>query len=709
MTARRLLAPPRDTLRSRYLSTSDFAPRFPPYIKWSASQSNLEQHFSNPRLKPRLDSIDILHGKPTATPESGTQDELRGPHEKATRLDTVPWYSTIDENPVIDLPGIRDWRNVVVWDDPTITRGPPKIDNAVARKVASERKSRRHKISKTLGYTNNLGEGLGEVHWRRSLNLLIAHTELKKDTTTSKDAQNAENTCRRGRRDHRFTQIHADHIPRPEVWSKTSFEDYVASLVNSSVTGSLHGQYYKGNDSHISSVVRLLRELFASPLLFAYPSITACNIAMAYCYKVSQFAEARSILSRMEDHNLLTSLETFNILLRGSAKCKNPQHFRYILQQMIERGLKPNADTWMIFYQISMSDHARSEVYHRMRDKGVLVDPLAMKSFLTLASRTVLNEHIEEGRSVASFLEYLDSPGELGRLTTAVGNTILDEVGNRSSIQDVMTTLKDLKQHRMQFDEVTLNTVLHHCLPNRDHDDAIKTLRRFRQWYTLLPGKLAYDALFLLAWRSRFFNCSKVVWRYACTEGFLGHRMKKLVLNSLLQDWPVGPAAQSMTRGCVWRVAAGKLVVGVTLDAQSEDEVYRCSKLINSTAAEEPTAPDSAGLGDKSQNVWTDCFFQDFAVAHCFKIDGHLDDLLRKALAMDRQWALEEVSTRKSFTWILQHSIPVKLKEYFPNRFFPEDHPHLRLEKEPTLDHQRDEDIEDDSNDPGPNATLDLP
>ena len=256
------------------------------------------------------------------------------------------------------------------------------------------------------------------------------------------------------------------------------------------MTGSLHGQYYKGNDSHIASVVRLLRELFANPRLFAYPSITACNIAMAYCYKVSQFAEARSILSRMEDHDLLTSAETFNIMLRGSAKCKNTQHFNYILKQMIERGLKPNAETWMIFYQISMSDQVRSEAYHRMRDKGVLVDPLAMKYFLTLASRTVLSEHFEEGRSVASFVEYLDGPGELGRLTTAVGNIILDEVGNRSSVQDVVATLKDLKQHGMKFDEVTLNTVLHHCLPNRDHDHAIKTLKRFRQWYTLLPGKI---------------------------------------------------------------------------------------------------------------------------------------------------------------------------------------------------------------------------
>ena len=182
-----------------------------------------------------------------------------------------------------------------------------------------------------------------------------------------------------------------------------------------------------------------------------------------------------------------------------------------------------------------------------------------------------------------------------------------------------------------------------------------------------------------------------------------------MVLNSLRQDWPVGPAAQSMTRGDVWRVAAGKLVVGVSLDAKSEAEVYRCSKLIDSTKAEEPIAPDSAGLGDETPNIWTDCFFQDFAVAHCFKIDGHLDDLLRKALALDRQWALEEVSTRKSFTWLLQHSIPVKLKEYFPARIFPEDHPTFRFEKEPPLDLQRDETRDDDSVDSGPNAALGLP
>ncbi|KAG7009110.1 hypothetical protein G7Y79_00003g009780 [Physcia stellaris] len=692
LTARRLLAPPRDTLRSRCLSTSDFSPRIFRYVKYDVAQSNLEQGVPNPRLKPPNESNDILHGKATTTPVSGTQERLPRPHQKATWVVPV-WDSTVPENPVTDLPDItdppdiREWSNAVVWDDRSIAGGPPKAENAVARRVAAERKSRQHKISKTLGYISNLGDGLGELHWRRSLNLLIAHTELKQEIDLSKDAQNPGNTYRRGRAEHRFTQIHAEQIPQPQIWSTSSFEDYVASLVKSSVTGSLHRLYYKENDSHIASVVRLLHEIFANPRLYAYPSITACNIAMAYCYKVSHFAEARSILSRMEDHDLLISPETFNIMLRGSAKCKNTQHFNFILKHMIERGLKPNAETWMIFYQISMSDQARSEVYHRMRDMGVLDDPLATKYFLTLASRTVLKEHLEEGRSVASFLECLDGAGELGRLTTAVGNIILDEVGNRSSVQDVMTTLKDLKQYSMKFDEVTLNTVLHHCLSNRDHDDAIKALKRFRQWYTLLPEKLAYDALFLLAWRSRHFNCSKVVW-------------------SLLRDWPTGPAAQSMTRGDVWRAAAGKLVVGVSLDAESEAEMYRCSKMVDSPKAEEPTALDSAALGDKTRNIWIDCFFRDFAVAHCFKVDGHLDDLLRQALAMDRQWALEEVSTRKSFTWMLQHSIPVKLKEYFPARFFPEDRPSFRFEKEPPLDVERDEYREDDSNGSGPHATL---
>ena len=104
-------------------------------------------------------------------------------------IDTV-WDSTISETPVADLPDItdlpvvREWSNAVLWDNPAIAGGPPKADNAIARKVASERKSRRHKISKTLGYFNDLDDGLKELHWRRSLNLLIAHTELKQETTS---------------------------------------------------------------------------------------------------------------------------------------------------------------------------------------------------------------------------------------------------------------------------------------------------------------------------------------------------------------------------------------------------------------------------------------------------------------------------------------------------------------------------------------------
>ena len=94
--------------------------------------------------------------------------------------------------------------------------------------------------------------------------------------------------------------------------------------------------------------------------------------------------------------------------------------------------------------------------------------------------------------------------------------------------------------------------------------------------------------------------------------------------------------------------------------------------------------------------MWNVVFSEDLSVAHCFQIKDDLDNLLRKALAMDRQWALEDIHRQKPFHWIRENSIPVELKENFPARFLPKQHPgrdwdlYLK-EKHPSL-YQGDED-----------------
>lgn len=657
LTAWRLLAPPRDTLRSRQYSTPKSAPQPGRYIRRNLALSQQIWRLGRLELQPD-DSIiaapDDDIGAITATTKPIAPQEWDLLHGICGWANIVVWRDTLYD--------------VDIWDDPSMARCK-KSDQPITRKVASEYRSQRHKIAKALELTRDVDEGLRKMQWRHSINMLIANTKSKEESDLTRAALVKRYRGRQGRREHRFTQIHAARIPRPYTWSSASFYEHVAALVTSSVTGSLHGQLYNADDSHILSVGRILHELFEDPQLDAYLSIPACNLAMSFFYKISQFSEARSILSRMEDRNLLKSSETFNILLKGSAKRKDITHFEYILKQMIERGLQPNAQTWISFFQITETELAKSEVYQNMRNKGVLSNFFGMKNFLKFTAREVLVKYLQKGHSLTSILDYFGGLEGIPWQSPEVGNMILDEIGNHSPVEDVIRLLKQLEQHNMIFDEVTLNTILHHCLSNRDHDEAIWAVRWFRKRHSLRPGRLAYDALFRQAWRSRLLNCSKVIWRYACSEGFVTYRMKRSVSISLLRDFPTEPAAESMTRGDMWRAAAGKLVVGVSPNTNAEPETHRTPSLTGLVAMEESAAPAPSNNKERKRNLWTERFAQDLALAHRLHIKYYLDVLLRRALAMDRQWALQEVPRRKPFNWILQHSIQVELKENFSARY----------------------------------------
>lgn len=578
------------------------------------------------------------------------------------------------ENPVLWSRALYD--EPLVWVDPLTERytHAPSF-KALARRVRYRVSSKIHEGDKAHELIKGGEEWQQDFHWRRSLILLITHTKIKDETPKAEVPQSQTRQCVWNRYKQRITQIHADRIPQPDLWSITQFEDYVRDLVTSSVTGTLHSQLYDPEDSHTLTVGRLLHDIFGNRLLDAYWSISACNMALSFFYKNSQFREARSFFSRMEDRDLLTSPDTFNIVLRASVKRKDITHFKYIMEQMVKRGVKPNTGTWEAFFMIDASNWARSMVYQSMRDNHIFHESSAMRNFLKLTIRDVLAKQLQEGKTIIQFLEYMDRLRAFSWLSTVVGNIILDEIGDRGPVQDIIKVLDQLEIRGMRFDETTLNIILHHCLPNRDHDVAIRTITQFRTRYSLLPGKLAYDLLFRQVWRSHLYNCSKVIWRYACVEGMVTHRMKRSVANSLLSDPPSVVIDESTTRGTVWKEAAGKVVVGVGL-ARTHFERFRSYiSLTKPYESQESSLSAVHGANKHTEDIWNGLFSEDLSVAHCLHIKDNLDNLLRKALAMDCQWALEDVHRQKSIHWIQRNSIPVALKENFPARFLPMHHP----------------------------------
>ena len=316
-----------------------------------------------------------------------------------------------------------------------------------------------------------------------------------------------------------------------------------------------------------------------------------------------------------------------------------------------------------------------------MQDHGILHDAKILQDLFNRTIREIMSKKLEGGLTPMKFVDYLDRLDAFPWLTISAGNVILDEVGKRGLVPDMIKFIHHLERRGFKFDTVTLNTILHHCLPNRDHDAMVEVLSHFRRVHRLRPTSVSYDALFQQAWRSRFYNCARVFWRYACLEGFVSYRLKRFVSQSILCDTPQDLSTQATSGGAFWRATVGRVVVGASMGSGSVSThsagAVPMPKESLIVPAEIESPPSLVQTDDKEliRNVWTNLFSQDMAVAHCLHAKEPLDELYRRALAIDRQWAHEDVHETKSFRWLWHNTIRVEIKERFPVRFLSEQHP----------------------------------
>lgn len=653
---RRWLAPPRDTLRSRLLSASySTIPSFPPQPRsrpcildeFAELTRHLEGQVHAESSDRRVFRDDGVHGvqlghalseSPEAPSIAVVSQENRDPLDRSTSpcIETAVPIPEVSKHVVPGHPSqaelsksqYRHWKAAVERSQ-----------------IQKEDKIRRRNELNATGFV--------QASWRDS------YTILKKSTTSSSTIQSADRLWTgSGRRP--VSQLRADSIVRPSEWSVSDFRDYVEDLANSSVSPLRHRQLYRGKESHVSAVAEQLVQVFGNIRLERYWSVRACNIALEFYYRYSMLDFARDLYSQMEEHRYLTSTETFNIMLRYSAFQKNIAQFHYLLEAMVNRSLKPNAQTWEAFFLVNKSNRIRYAVFKSMRDRGVLDDLHTMLSFLTLNIRETFSSQLDQGRTVTWFLDYMDKLDQFKWLSTSIGNVLLHEVGKRGSVKEAIDLLDQLEPRGMKPDKVTLNTLLHQCSPIRKHELAIDILRRFSR-HRIYPDKVAYESIFRQFCRSRLYNCAKVAWRYACVEGQASLAMRSLVGRSIkrqLQGPPPNPLLPR--RSDKWNCLAGGIIVGVYQGYPQESATYRAVSIVRKT-------PSFDEVADAAKTRLQ----QDLELAHRHRMDRSLPDLLTEALIMDRQWARERAWQHKSLDWFMENSISVKLKHSFPARFLP--------------------------------------
>ena len=465
----------------------------------------------------------------------------------------------------------------------------------------------------------------------------------------------------------RYNAQLARDVPRPAEWSEAKLCQYVGKIADSQKAQRNMPRFpkkiYLDGSSNKADITKIFEELFYDDAMKKFLSSEACNAALGFYYKHGMISKARALFSRMESLQLKIPPATFNLILRAAALNRDLHNFTFLLHRMLQRGFRPDDDTWVSLLIAVNSKEVRSIVAHKMEERNVILSPGSRRAVAGLMIPNEVDSHLDSGHDPISFVDHMDIRYGTQWLTTRAGNSVLYEMGKRESTGG-LGLLEQMKQRSFVPDEVTMNTLLRLCLQRSLYQDAIEVLKFFDRHFKMGPRDKAYETLLNLAWTRRLLNWARVVWRSACIDGHVSFHLRNRVFQSLLDhnlrelsSSNKADSRDAQGRGQIFRKLAGYFVVGVR----------------------RPRTVELAKLGralwvsdfDSKRSSVTRAQLQvqsDLRIAKSCRLKVPLHELLRQALELDLKWRAEGFWKNEDRQRRLQDGIQVEVDAFLIDR-----------------------------------------
>ncbi|KAL8755951.1 MAG: hypothetical protein Q9199_003269 [Rusavskia elegans] len=423
--------------------------------------------------------------------------------------------------------------------------------------------------------------------------------------------------------------LRADQIKPPTIWTISTFYTHVVQLTSSNVDRLVARQIYSKGESHTVAVAGALASLFADPSLKYVVSVDAGNVALGFLFDNGKFARGQDLFGQLQELQKDTDPSTYNIMLGAAAEQKDLHTFTYILKMMIIYRVSPSTQTWLHLARAVREDEVRTIIINRMGEKGLLKNSAIVKEAVALLMPQLVVKYLDSGNKAHDLIHALDSRYGPAWCSTPAAESLIDGVGVRHTTEEALMTLKKLCDRGYRPTQGMLLLFLRQCSWSKAHELAVQLLFLFRTKYTIKPSMQIYDVLFQQAWRSQLYNCCRVLWIYACVHGHTSFDMQRLVKGSLYVRRRTSSSEQS--RSSVWEETAGKVITGH--GRQNNNTGFRALMSLWKPAE------TSRDLRDRFLRTVRSILDDDLAAVGHYQIREPLDELLRVALRMDRQWA----------------------------------------------------------------------
>jgi len=400
-----------------------------------------------------------------------------------------------------------------------------------------------------------------------------------------------------------------DH-EQPRVWTALSFTAHVDDLTASvprlaRIKDSRQGTSTAQRD-RIVTAIEELQGIFLHDDLTEHVTSDSVDKALRFLVQHRAGHVIQNIFRKLESgtsSGYKFTASNFDILLASAAKEEDVHNFRYTLRLMIQRDISPTWQTWVRFHDLVTRRFAarsgpRDQVETKMREKGILANPAALRAIIANAVEVDLRRYFNTlGRYLEGFFRFYDHkfadferPKHIADvvayprawLTTSTANRMAKSLLTLGRLDDASTVVTRLLEAGEKVSTATVNTFLTSAHANRNMEQAVATLRFFRPHFPVEQGgrhnrsnvlldETSYGILFRIAWHKKQYNVLRIVWRYACLGGHVGWHMQRRMQESLISYVPAhGPHvrrvekdAQALTSSDVWFGWAAKFAVGI--------------------------------------------------------------------------------------------------------------------------------------------------
>lgn len=444
----------------------------------------------------------------------------------------------------------------------------------------------------------------------------------------------------------------------PSVTSVKEFAEFIEDLTLARGPPSNQKDQTRRAVPHRELVARQILALFRQSSSHKFISTAALNRALIYLCDHEFLSTARAVFSMAEP---VATVDTYNILLKSAARRQDKREFRRFLRSMSRAHIRPNPQTWLALLEAVVTPSAKASLLNQMVHKGYMNEISTIRSALQLTIEDSLFVHLESGQSIDSFVALMARTYGADWFSPSLLAQMFAVIARLKHYTAMESLLKICSEHRLALDSDSLIQIM--LLFRASVFSAVHYTIQFLNRPMFRLSREAYERLFLIAFKARRYNVCRVLWRYACMDRAVTYKMKQTVLSSLTRNVSAKKDANDI--GNIWRVGAGKVIVGIdlhreryTIQESLVNELppeFRQNPLLFLTSGFKAEGPDR-DLQHRLANLLVKRDIHLGATA--FKPRYSLSMMLESAAILDREWA----GKPWPLTWVMQNAIKVSIK-----------------------------------------------